>query len=123
MGGRLPVDGKKVHEYRITLGTYERERLNELVTAFQIQNVTKGFNNISNADAFNDPIRMIAFIEAVATLLEVAGIETPLPTPVDAYEFLTRKREQFETEATGKQSILDLLFDLWKGEGTYPGGY
>ena len=30
---------------------------------------------------------------------------------------------QFETEATGKQSILDLLFDLWKGEGTYPGGY
>ncbi len=123
MGGRLPVDGKKVQEYRITLGTYERDRLNQLVTAFQVQNVTKGFNNISNADAFNDPIRMIAFIEAVATLLETMGIETPLPTPVDAFSFLTRKREKFETKETGKQSLLDLLRDLWEGEGTWPGGY
>tara|TARA_R110000764_G_C10786638_1_gene356961 strand:- start:150 stop:518 length:369 start_codon:yes stop_codon:yes gene_type:complete len=122
MGGRLPVDGKKVQEYRITLGTFERQQLETLVTAVQVERITKGINNIATSDLFLSPTKMILFVEAVATLLEILGIETPIPTPVDAYEFLTRKREEYETEETGKQSILDLLQTLWTSGG-YPGGY
>mgnify|MGYP003678901728 CR=1 FL=1 len=35
---RLPIKGDKngVHEYRITLGTFERERLDSALTAFSI---------------------------------------------------------------------------------------
>ena len=123
MGGRLPVDGKKVIEHRISLGTFERQRLDSLITAIQVEKISKGLNNVGDLDIFSSPKKIILFIEAVATLLEVIGIETPIPTPVDAYDFLTRKREEFETEATGKQSIWDLLQELWAGEGTYPGGY
>lgn len=36
---RLPVDGKKVIEYRLTLGTYERERLDSLITSLQVKNI------------------------------------------------------------------------------------
>ena len=36
---RLPVDGKKVIEYRLTLGTYERERLHSLITSLQVKNI------------------------------------------------------------------------------------
>ena len=119
---RLPVDGKKVQEIRFTLGTFERQQLESLVTAIQVERITKGVNNIATADLFTSPIKMILFIEAVATLLEVLGIETPLPTPVDAYEYLSKKRTLYATEETGKQSILDLLQTLWTSGG-YPGGY
>lgn len=122
MGGRLPVDGKKVQEIRFTLGTFERQQLESLVTAVQVERITKGVNNIATADLFQSPVKMILFIEAAATLLEILGIETPIPTPVDAYEFLSRKREEYSTEETGSQSILDLLQTLWSSGG-YPGGY
>tara|TARA_Y100000004_G_scaffold21174_1_gene21533 strand:+ start:330 stop:803 length:474 start_codon:yes stop_codon:yes gene_type:complete len=36
---RLPVDGKKVIEYRLTLGSYERERLDSLITSLQVKNI------------------------------------------------------------------------------------
>ena len=36
---RLPVDGKKVIEHRITIGQYEREQLDTLVTGFTVKNV------------------------------------------------------------------------------------
>ena len=36
---RLPVDGKKVQEIRFTLGTYERERLDTIITAISINRI------------------------------------------------------------------------------------
>jgi hypothetical protein len=36
---RLPVDGKKVQEQRVTLGGLEREELRTLVTSMQIRNI------------------------------------------------------------------------------------
>ena len=43
MGGRLPVDGKKVREFRITLGTFERDRLDTLITGLTVKNVANPF--------------------------------------------------------------------------------
>lgn len=47
---RLPVDGKKVIEYRVTLGTYEREQVNRFVDGMQIKNIGTGIG------AATDPI-------------------------------------------------------------------
>jgi len=38
MGGRLPVDGKKVIEHRISLGTFERNMLSDFVATKSFQN-------------------------------------------------------------------------------------
>ena len=38
MGGRLPVDGKKVIEHRISLGTFERNMLSDFVSTKSFQN-------------------------------------------------------------------------------------
>jgi len=38
MGGRLPVDGKKVIEHRISLGTFERNLLSDFVGTKSFQN-------------------------------------------------------------------------------------
>ena len=37
---RLPVDGKKVQEFRLTLGTFERERIDTLITALAINRIS-----------------------------------------------------------------------------------
>ena len=38
LGGRLPVDGKKVIEHRISLGTFERNMLSDFVATKSFQN-------------------------------------------------------------------------------------
>ena len=50
---RLPVDGNKVVEHRITLGTYERDQLNRFVDGLQIRNIGQGFG------AATDPIEAL----------------------------------------------------------------
>ena len=47
---RLPVDGNKVVEHRITLGTYERQQLERFIDGMQIRNIGQGFG------AATDPI-------------------------------------------------------------------
>ena len=37
---RLPIDGTKVKEFRLTLGTFERERIDTLITAIAINRVS-----------------------------------------------------------------------------------
>jgi len=46
MGGRLPVDGKKVIEHRISLGTFERNMLSDFVATRSFQNVATPIINL-----------------------------------------------------------------------------
>ena len=43
---RSPVDGKKVIEYRVTLGGKERQLLDEVTTAYQVKNIGGTIGNI-----------------------------------------------------------------------------
>ena len=43
---RTPVDGKKVIEYRVTLGGKERQLLDEITTAYQVKNIGGTIGNI-----------------------------------------------------------------------------
>jgi len=130
---RKPSD--KVIEYRHTLGTFERERLDSLVAGFQLFLAGTGINRVFTISAFDSPTKMILWIESIATLIEVFGFETPIPTPVDAYDFIQKIKEKFETEditgtpvsESGNQSVWDMLTDFWFGRGDFeglnPGGY
>lgn len=84
---RLPVDGKKVIEYRITLGTYEREQLNRYVDGLQVRNIGTGLG------AATDPLEAFlsngifgttggAFFVAWA-LKRYFGIDVPIPTDME----------------------------------------
>ena len=81
---RLPVDGKKAIEHRITLGTYEREQLNRFVDGLQVRNIGTGIG------AATDPLEAFmsngifgttggAFFVAWA-LKRYFGIDVPIPT-------------------------------------------
>lgn len=86
---RLPVDGKKVIEHRITLGTYEREQLNRMVDGLQIRNIGQGFG------AATDPLEALfqtttgtvggAFVVAWA-LNRFFGLDIPLTDMDDLNE-------------------------------------
>ena len=101
---RLPVDGKKVVEHRITLGTKERELLGSAVGSFRLMAIT---GDVPITEILSDPIKVLTFIEAIATMLEVFGIETPIWTPVDAKQKLA---EMFQDPdgATGWTGFWDV---------------
>lgn len=81
---RLPVDGKKVIEHRITFGTKERDLLEQFVGVQR----TRSFLGEDGLALIDDPKKLILMIETLATLAELFGFKTPIPTPVDAYEWL-----------------------------------
>ena len=124
---RLPVDGKKVIEHRITLGGKEREILDSIATSARIQSID--YNKL--LDFLDDPTRIIQVMYSIATLAEILRIETGLPTIADVPEiiewFATRDVTGEQAAATGKQSLFQLLKDFLSGEGDFegmiPGGY
>lgn len=83
---RLPVDGNKVIEHRITLGTYERQQLERFIDGMQIRNIGQGFG------AATDPLEALfntttgtvggAFFVAWA-LKRFFGIDVPIPTDAE----------------------------------------
>jgi hypothetical protein len=83
---RLPVDGNKVVEHRITLGTYERQQLERFIDGMQVRNIGMGFG------AATDPLEALfntttgtvggAFVVAWA-LKRFFGIDVPLPTDAE----------------------------------------
>lgn len=92
---RLPVDGTKVIEYRLTLGTYERERLDQLVTAIQVKNISTPI-----VDIMKD-------VSATATLLiilsELFGFDFEIPEIVDDAGDLVKSWLKQQAQAAERQ--------------------
>lgn len=68
---RLPVDGKRVIEHRITLGGKERELLADLVTSYRIDSIT-GTDSV--VEVMADGTKVIAALGTLGALLELFGI-------------------------------------------------
>jgi len=68
---RLPVDGKKVIEHRITLGGVERESLKSLATSVRIQSIA-GEEGV--LDSLTDLDNVIGILATFGFLLELLGI-------------------------------------------------
>tara|TARA_R110002073_G_C9266414_1_gene563901 strand:+ start:326 stop:700 length:375 start_codon:yes stop_codon:yes gene_type:complete len=124
MGGRLPVDGKKVIEYRITLGTKERQIAEDISTSLRI----KSLDPKAIIETLDDPTKIIQIAYSIATIAELFGIETGLPTAGDlpeVYEwFAKRGILSSQPRSEDNPSIFDLLKNLLSGEyGGIRGGY
>ena len=121
---RLPVDGKKVKEFRITLGSFERTLLQELATSLRIAS----FSPSTILETLEDPTKIIQIAYSVATILEIFGFETGLPTAGDLPEvlewFTKRGLKQDQAVSESNPTPFQVLKDLLTGElGGYPGGY
>jgi len=121
---RSPVDGKKVIEHRISLGTYERNMLNDIALSYRIQ----ALNPKVILDVLDDPTKVIQIAYSIATIFEMFGIETGLPTVADIPEVITwftqRGINQEVPRSADNPSIWELLRSLWSGDlGGFPGGY
>ena len=68
---RLPVDGKKVVEHRITLGTKERMILQDFSTSYRIDAIS---GNDSIVEVFSDTNKIIALLGSIGFVLELLGI-------------------------------------------------
>tara|TARA_R110000751_G_scaffold23201_1_gene64534 strand:+ start:230 stop:625 length:396 start_codon:yes stop_codon:yes gene_type:complete len=101
MGGRLPVDGKKVQEFRITLGTFERDRLDTLISSLAFKNVAT-----PTISLLNDATGMIAIVAIIDQLFGYQilqqGTETLEDLIFDIKSFNERRKEN--RDATGNIS-------------------
>ena len=124
---RLPVDGKKVQEFRITLGTKEREIADSIASSLRLASIDQD----RIIQTLYDPTKIIEIMYSFATIAEILGVETGLPTVADlpkVYEwFATRDVTGERASASGQPTLLQTLKDFLTAsgdfEGTIPGGY
>jgi len=114
---RLPVDGKKVIEYRVTLGGVEREALKSLVMSKRLESLA-GEDGILNEIGSVDDI--IAKLAVIGFVLEILGI-TDIFNFDDsargkAYEILQKIGENAEESGTVRAAggaTLDILAEIF----------
>ena len=68
---RLPVDGKRVIEHRITLGGFERNLMQDIATSYRIDSFS---GNDSIIEVLSDGSKVIAALGTLGALLELFGI-------------------------------------------------
>ena len=124
---RLPVDGKKVIEHRITLGTKERELLQDLSTSYRIGQVYEpSVNLLKDASA----LYALGVIFELITGEEIPGVITPGEASAfwkDIYDYNKRSREEKASSVTGgtRLVIQDFITNLTRfvsGDLPRPGG-
>lgn len=120
---RLPVDGKKVIEHRITFGTKERELIQDLSTSYRISAIS---GNDSLVEVLGDGTKVIAALATIGALLELAGItnlfdfDDALKGKVD--EVKESIKDKIKDKATDPRSLEYLLrvspfgIPLWAAE-------
>tara|TARA_R100001086_G_scaffold223855_1_gene141683 strand:- start:292 stop:678 length:387 start_codon:yes stop_codon:yes gene_type:complete len=69
--GRLPVDGRKVIEHRITLGGSERQALKDLALSYRVRAIA-GDEGI--LDSLTDLDNVIGILATAGFILELTGI-------------------------------------------------
>lgn len=124
---RLPVDGKKVIEHRITLGTKERELLQDLSTSYRIGQVFE-----PSVDLLKDGSALYALgvLFEVITGQDIPGVITPGEANdfwKDINEYNKRNREEAASTVTGGtrlvfQDFITNLARMISGDLPRPGG-
>jgi len=120
---RLPVDGKKVIEHRITFGTKERELIQDLSISYRMSAFS---GNDSLVEVLGDGTKVIAALGTIGALLELAGItnlfdfDDALQEKVD--EVKESIKDKIKDKATDPRSLEYLFkmspfgFPLWAAE-------
>ena len=104
---RLPVDGKKVIEHRITLGTFERERLDTLITGLTIKNI-----GTPAVALLNDVTGMIAIVAIIDQLFGYQILSSSTTTFEELLNDIKAFRQQRKTSQDSNKYASD-----YAGEG------
>jgi len=103
-------DTEKAIEFRITLGDKERTLLEEGLQTYRLSSVL----GEAGLELVSDPIKMIGIVEAIATLIELFGIDTPIPTPVDAYNWLNEVKNKAEQKGSDWWDVESIDLRNWR---------
>jgi hypothetical protein len=106
----------EVIRHEIILGRSEKELLENALSSDTITSVIK---NVLSSGIVKDWASALAFVEAVAFLLELFGYKTPIPTPVDLLDWWDAQKKK----AAAMGDWLNPFPEIWKAviEGT--GGF
>jgi len=96
---RLPVDGKRVIEHRITLGGKERELLADLTTSYRIDAIS---GNDSMVELLADGSKILAALGTLGALLELLGITDVFDFDDDMKAAIIPIKEKFEEKVKEK---------------------
>jgi len=116
-------DPDQVIEYRISLQDKERQLLESYVTAYMMGNAGRLMEGIGIPEItkqLKDPSEMIGIFYSIAMLVELMGIETGLPTPVDflpwfqEYQQKSQSMAEKRAEAGGSTSVWGQFLDTWR---------
>lgn len=105
---RLPVDGKKVIEHRITLGGVEREALRSIALSYRIESLA-GEDGVLNELGSVDNV--IGKLAVVGFLLELLGITDIFDFDDEAKskatEILSRIKQNEEQAIANRKAVSD----------------
>jgi len=120
---RLPVDGKKVIEHRFTLGQYERDQLDTLITGITVRNVATPtvalLNDVTGLIALTAIAEALGFIDLAGLAKKGGGAGAAWMISVtdgvfnsvgEALEDLQNKiDETLDIELPGEQLVQDTI--------------
>jgi len=107
----------EVHEYVIRLQDKERQLLDDYVASEQAKNYGHLIEAIGLKKAMSDPVDAIAWVVAIATIVEMFGYDTPIITPIDAGKLF--KDPDGSTGVKGFWDV-DLQRDIDRVKGWWP---
>lgn len=108
---RLPVDGKKVIEHRITLGGKERELLADLTTSYRIDAIS---GNDSIVEVMSDTGKIITALGTLGALLELLGITDVFDFDDDARAQVMEIKDRVLKKAAEKATDPGFLSEVLK---------
>lgn len=104
---RLPVDGKRVIEHRITFGTKERELIQDLVSSYRISAFS---GNDSLVEVLGDGSKVLAAVGTIGALLELAGITDVFDFDEALRDEILQARQSIEEKI--KEKGVDIALDI-----------
>ena len=111
---RLPVDGKRVVEHRITLGNIERDALKSLATSYRIDALT-GDKTI--VETIGDSKQVFAMLAVLGAMLELLGITDVFDfddeVRVEVLKILDKVKERSDEGAVGVgKSAIEIFTEI-----------
>jgi hypothetical protein len=118
---RLPVDGKKVIEHRITLGGVEREALKSIATSARITSFAGDDGVLNEFNSIKDLTKKLAIIGLFLELLGITDVfNFDDEGRAEAFEIISkvddRIKEKGVVSAAGKLTIDSLIEILSLGK-------
>jgi len=104
---RLPVDGKRVIEHRITLGGKERELLADIATSYRIDAFS---GTDSMVEVLADGTQVIAALGTLGAILELLGITDVFDFDDELKAIVMEKKGKVEEKI--KEKAVDATLDI-----------